>query len=92
MHANAQTAVGQRFERKGVVKIFGVVGVDGEDWTLAVIEPALELLGLDGVGERGDLALDLGREGGVEVVFPIHAEEFGAGFKGLAEDIGEHAS
>jgi len=90
--AHAEAAVGERFEGKGVVKVFGVVGVDGEDGAVAVIEAAFGVGGWHGVRQVGDLIFDLGGEGGVELEFAVNAEQLGPGFEGLAKDLRDFAA
>ena len=89
--ADAGEAAVDFFERKGVVEVFGVIGVDGERRDPAVIEAALGLGGLDVIGQGPDLGLDGGRKGRVEVELAVNAEELRAGLKSLAEALGDLA-
>jgi hypothetical protein len=58
----------ERLVGERVVEILGVVGVDGEDDLVAVIETAGELGREHAVGNLRGLALDVGGEFGGEIV------------------------
>ena len=83
--ADLGLAGGRELVRERVVEVFGVVGVDGENRQLAVVEAAGRVFGRDAVGQEGCLALDIGRKTGGEVELLVNAEELRPRLVGLAE-------
>ncbi len=89
--ADLDFAVGEVFDGKGVVEVFGVVGIDGEGENVAQVFAAFEFAFADLGGDFGEFFFEGFREFLIEMEFAENAFEFGTGFVGFAEDFDDVA-
>ena len=91
VHADADLAAVEVFNRERVVEILRVVRIDRECRDSAEIASAFKVVGLHFRRNRDGFADDLVGEGGREIVFMVDGRELGAGLEGHAEALDQHA-